>query len=154
EPRSSGARRLRGGRAWRDSERRAPPARSGRPADEREISASSLRPVERFVAQSETEAHHRFRSIRSVGVACVQDAPVLLDGASGTVRIIDWIARAAGAKARLVAFGEAFLPRVPALEAVKSFLRGSRSSMSTYRIAAAPGRRIGAHSGCPARTTA
>jgi nitrilase len=46
-------------------------------------------------------------------VACVQDAPVLLDRVATTARIVAAIERAAGAGARLVVFGEAFLPGYP-----------------------------------------
>ncbi len=46
-------------------------------------------------------------------VACVQDAPIFLDRKATAARIVGWIARAAAAEARLVVFGEAFLPGYP-----------------------------------------
>ena len=46
-------------------------------------------------------------------VACVQDAPVFLDRAATTARALDWIGRAAAQGARLVVFGEAYLPGYP-----------------------------------------
>ncbi len=46
-------------------------------------------------------------------VACVQDAPVFLDREATAARVVAWIGRAAATGARLVAFGEAFLPGYP-----------------------------------------
>jgi nitrilase len=46
-------------------------------------------------------------------VACVQDAPAFLDREETTARVVQWIRRAAEAGARLVAFGEAYLPGYP-----------------------------------------
>lgn len=46
-------------------------------------------------------------------VAIAQDAPVFLDAAASTDRVLDYIRQAAAAKARLLAFGETWLPGYP-----------------------------------------
>ena len=46
-------------------------------------------------------------------IAAAQIAPVWLDRAATTAKIVEWIGRAAGEGAQLVAFGEALLPGYP-----------------------------------------
>lgn len=73
-------------------------------------------------------------------VACVQDAPVFLDREATTARVIDWIGRAAAAGARLVAFGEAFLPGYPFWLSLTDGARfddpGQKEAYRAYRDAA------------------
>lgn len=53
------------------------------------------------------------RPTDTLRVAAVQDAPVFLDAAATTQRMLDWIERAHGEGRQLVAFGETFLPGYP-----------------------------------------
>ncbi len=46
-------------------------------------------------------------------VAAAQDAPVFLDRAATTARVLEWIDAAAGERVQLLAFGETYLPGYP-----------------------------------------